>query len=55
MKRLPITLCTATSALGAGQAAHLNALLAQRSGLAPVRFEQLPLTTWTGSIIAVPP
>ncbi len=53
MKRLPITLSTATSALGAGRAAHLEALLAQRSGLAPVRFEQLPLTTWTGEVDGV--
>jgi 3-oxoacyl-[acyl-carrier-protein] synthase I len=53
MKRLPITLSTATSALGAGRAAHLDALLAQRSGLAPVRFEQLPLSTWTGEVDGV--
>jgi 3-oxoacyl-[acyl-carrier-protein] synthase I len=53
MKRLPITLSTATSALGAGRAAHLEALLAQRSGLAPLRFEQLPLTTWTGEVEGV--
>jgi 3-oxoacyl-[acyl-carrier-protein] synthase-1 len=60
MTPLAITACTLTTALGAGNAATLAALQAQRSGLAPVRFENLPLTTWTGEVdgvdaVAMPP
>jgi 3-oxoacyl-[acyl-carrier-protein] synthase-1 len=50
MKPLAITACTLTTALGAGCAATLDALAAQRSGLAPVRFLDVPLSTWTGEV-----
>jgi 3-oxoacyl-[acyl-carrier-protein] synthase-1 len=53
MNPLAITAFTVTSALGAGQAATLAALRAQRSGLAPLRFMSLPLTTWTGEVEGV--
>jgi 3-oxoacyl-[acyl-carrier-protein] synthase-1 len=53
MSPLAITACTLTTALGAGNAATLAALQAQRSGLAPVRFENLPLPTWTGEVEGV--
>jgi 3-oxoacyl-[acyl-carrier-protein] synthase-1 len=60
MKPLAITASTLTTALGAGNAATLAALRAQRSGLTPVRFADLPLPTWTGEVegvdaIALPP
>ena len=60
MKPLAISAATLTSALGAGNAATLAALRAQRSGLAPVRFAGLPLPTWTGEVdgvdaVVVPP
>lgn len=53
MTPLAITACTLTTALGAGNVAHAAALQAGRSGLAPVRFEQLPLATWTGEVDGV--
>ena len=53
MTPLPITACTLTTALGAGSAATLAALRAQRSGLAPVRFLDCPLPTWTGEVAGV--
>jgi 3-oxoacyl-[acyl-carrier-protein] synthase I len=53
MKPLAISASTLTTALGAGRAATLAALQAQRSGLAPVRFENLPLPTWTGEVEGV--
>ncbi|HWH82754.1 MAG TPA: beta-ketoacyl-[acyl-carrier-protein] synthase family protein [Burkholderiaceae bacterium] len=53
MTPLAITACSLTTALGAGNAATLAALRAGRSGLAPVRFEALPLTTWTGEVEGV--
>ncbi len=53
MKPLAITAATLTTALGAGNAATLAALRAQRSGLAPVRFLDLPLPTWTGEVDGV--
>lgn len=53
MNPLAITAFTLTTALGAGQAATLDALRAQRSGLAPLRFHKLPLTTWTGEVEGV--
>ena len=53
MKPLVISACTVTSALGAGCAATLDALQAQRSGLAPVRFLNVPLATWTGEVNGV--
>jgi 3-oxoacyl-[acyl-carrier-protein] synthase-1 len=60
MKPLAISAATLTTALGAGNAATAAALWAQRSGLAPVRFCDLPLVTWTGEVegvetAAVPP
>ena len=53
MTPLAISASTLTTALGAGRAATLAALQAQRSGLAPVRFENLPLLTWTGEVAGV--
>ena len=53
MKPLAISAGTLTTALGAGCAATLDALLAQRTGLAPVRFLDVPLPTWTGEVDAV--
>ena len=53
MNPLAISAFTLTTALGAGQAATLDALRAQRSGLAPLRFRSLPLTTWTGEVEGV--
>ena len=53
MTPLALSAFTVTSALGAGQAATLGALQAQRSGLAPLRFEALPLATWTGEVDGV--
>jgi 3-oxoacyl-[acyl-carrier-protein] synthase-1 len=53
MKPLAITACTLTTALGAGNAATFDALKAERTGLAPLRFEGLPLTTWTGEVEGV--
>lgn len=50
MKPLAITAFTLTSALGAGCMPTLDALRAGRSGLAPLRFESLPLPTWTGEV-----
>jgi 3-oxoacyl-[acyl-carrier-protein] synthase I len=57
---LAITSATLTTALGAGNAPTFDALRAQRSGLAPVRFMKLPLPTWTGEVdgvdaVAIPP
>ena len=53
MTPLPISASTLTSALGAGCAASIDALQAQRSGLAPVRFFGCPLPTWTGEVAGV--
>ena len=53
MTPLPISACTLTTALGAGCATTLAALQAQRSGLAPVRFLDCPLPTWTGEVAGV--
>jgi 3-oxoacyl-[acyl-carrier-protein] synthase I len=53
MTPLAITAGTLTTALGAGRAATLVALQAQRSGLAPVRFQGVPLPTWTGEVAGV--
>jgi 3-oxoacyl-[acyl-carrier-protein] synthase-1 len=50
MKPLRITDYTLSSAVGAGKAAHLAALRAQRSGLSPAPFETCTLTTWTGQV-----
>ena len=53
MKPLAITASTLTTALGAGNAATLDALQAGRTGLAPARFMDLPLPTWTGEVDGV--
>ena len=53
MQPLAISACTLTTALGGGCAATLAALREQRSGLAPLRFLDLPLTTWTGEVDGV--
>ena len=53
MTPLAISARTVTTALGAGCAATLDALQAQHSGLAPVRFLDVPLPTWTGEVDAV--
>ena len=53
MTPLAITASTLTTALGAGRDATLTALRAQRSGLAPVRFQNVPLATWTGEVDGV--
>ena len=53
MTPLAITASTLTTALGAGRDATLNALRARRSGLAPVRFQNVPLATWTGEVDGV--
>ena len=53
MKPLAITAATLTTALGAGNAVTLEALRAQRTGLAPVRFMDFPLPTWTGEVDGV--
>lgn len=50
MKPLPISHYTVTSALGAGTAAHLDALRAGRTGLRPEPFETCTLPTWTGPV-----
>ncbi len=53
MTPLGISGATLVTALGAGCAATLGALKAQRTGLAPVRFEDVPLPTWTGEVAGV--
>ncbi len=53
MTPLPITACTATTALGAGCTATLAALREGRSGLAPMRFMDVPLETWIGEVAGV--
>ena len=53
MTPLAISTGTLVTALGGGRAATLAALQQQRSGLAPVRFEHLPLPTWTGEVDGV--
>jgi len=53
MKPVAISASTLTTALGAGRAATLAALQAQRTGLAPVSFMSLPLPTWAGEVAGV--
>ena len=53
MTPLPIVASTLTTALGAGRAATLAALQQQRTGLAPARFLDLPLPTFTGEVAGV--
>jgi 3-oxoacyl-[acyl-carrier-protein] synthase I len=44
---------TATSAIGRGRGATLEALHAERPGLAPCRFETVALDTWVGEVAGV--
>ena len=53
MKPLALTHFTATSCLGRGLAATLDALQRQRSGLRPCTFETVDLPTYTGEVEAV--
>jgi 3-oxoacyl-[acyl-carrier-protein] synthase-1 len=53
MTPLAISAFTLTTALGAGCAATIDALKAQRTGLAPVTFMNLPLDTWVGEVAGV--
>ena len=50
MKPLAITTYTVTSALGAGRAAHIGALRAERTGLTEQRFEDSTLACWIGAV-----
>lgn len=50
MKPLAITSHTVTSAVGAGRAAHLDALRAERTGLTEQRFEDSQLVCWIGAV-----
>jgi 3-oxoacyl-[acyl-carrier-protein] synthase I len=47
---LAVTAYTATSAVGAGLDAHLQALTQQRSGLRPNDFSTTPLACWIGRV-----
>ena len=47
---LPISRFTVTSALGAGSAAHVEALLARRTGLRKLSFARSALDCWLGEI-----
>jgi 3-oxoacyl-[acyl-carrier-protein] synthase I len=53
MTPLAITAATLATALGAGNAATLAALQTARTGLAPVRFMDFPLPTFTGEVEGV--
>jgi 3-oxoacyl-[acyl-carrier-protein] synthase I len=50
---LAVTAYTATSALGHGLDAHLQALQQQRSGLRPNHFSETPLACWIGQVEGV--
>jgi 3-oxoacyl-[acyl-carrier-protein] synthase I len=50
MTPLAITAHTATSAIGRGRAAHLDALRDARSGLRPNNFSGAPLACWIGRV-----
>lgn len=50
MTPLAVTAYTATSAIGRGRAAHLDALKAARSGLRPNDFSGAPLACWIGRV-----
>ncbi|MGE0314568.1 MAG: beta-ketoacyl-[acyl-carrier-protein] synthase family protein [Lautropia sp.] len=50
MPPLLLSACTLTTALGSGRDAHVFALQAGRSGLAPCRFETVALDTWVGEV-----
>jgi 3-oxoacyl-[acyl-carrier-protein] synthase-1 len=53
MKPLAISAYTMTSAVGAGRAAHLDALRAERTGLTEQRFEDATLACWIGAVAGV--
>jgi len=53
MTPLAITAYTATSAIGHGRTAHLDALQATRSGLRPNDFSSAPLACWIGRVDGV--
>lgn len=53
MNPVAISAYTVSSALGLGQEATLAALREMRSGLAPVKFLDLPLPTWVGEVPGV--
>ena len=53
MKPLRISHWTATSALGRGRDAQLEALRAGRTGLSPQPFDTCALPTWTGAVAGV--
>lgn len=53
MNPLQLTHFTATSCIGRGLAATLQALREQRGGLAPCGFERAELETWIGSVAGV--
>ena len=50
MKPLAITSSTLTTGLGAGRAVTLAGLKAGHTGLAPARFMNVALPTWTGEV-----
>lgn len=53
MNPVAISAYTVTSALGLGLESTLAALREMRSGLAPVKFLDLPLPTWVGEVAGV--
>jgi len=53
MPPLAVTAYTATSAIGHGRVAHLDALRAARSGLRPNDFSSAPLACWIGRVAGV--
>jgi 3-oxoacyl-[acyl-carrier-protein] synthase-1 len=53
MKPVAISAYTLSTALGPGREATLAALRGMRSGLAPVKFLDLPLPTWVGEVPGV--
>ncbi|MBC8027516.1 MAG: beta-ketoacyl-ACP synthase [Steroidobacteraceae bacterium] len=50
MKPLAVSSFTVTSAVGRGRAAHLDALLRERTGLTEQRFEDSALACWIGTV-----
>jgi len=53
MKPLVVSSFTVTSAVGRGRAAHLDALLRERTGLTEQRFEDSALACWIGKVDGV--
>lgn len=50
MKPLVVSSYTVTSAVGRGRAAHLDALIRERTGLTEQRFEDSALACWIGKV-----